>query len=145
MCTALELLQEKDEPIHAVGPEASVVDATQVMNAAGVGAVMVRRGDRLVGILTERDVLRRVVAEGLNPADTPVKDVMTQRVISCSAEARLEQVQQLMDVWGVRHVPVDDVDHGLCGMISMRDLNNWKIQEDGVEIAFLKQYVFGRA
>ena len=84
METVLDLLHAKSQHgIVAVPPEATVWEATALMNDQGIGSVLVVRGRRLAGIFTERDVLRRVVGEGRSPTDTLVGDVMTADVICC--------------------------------------------------------------
>jgi CBS domain-containing protein len=98
----------------------TVGEAARLMKAAGVGAILVLRKDHLVGIFTERDVLTRVVAEGRDPAHTPLADVMTPNPQSLSPDKPFGHALILMREHGYRHVPV--VDHGRAvGVVSMRD------------------------
>ena len=80
MPTVNSILARKGTVVHSVSVEASVLDAAQIMNQQGIGGVVVLEGADMVGIFTERDILRRVVAEQKDPATTPVRDVMTSPV-----------------------------------------------------------------
>ncbi len=144
MYTAQDLLNEKKHnEVYTIDEDASVIKATRAMNQWRIGALVVVRDDRPVGIVSERDLLRRVISMELDPAVTPVSSVMTRRVIRCDSETDLDRVREIMEHWHVRHLPVEDPAEGLCGMISMRDLNTWQIQQDGVQISYLTQYVYG--
>ncbi len=98
----------------------TVGEAARLMKEAGVGAILVLRKDHLVGIFTERDVLTRVVAEGRDPAHTPLAEVMTPNPQSLSPDKPFGHALILMREHGYRHVPV--VEHGRAvGVVSMRD------------------------
>ena len=73
-----KLLELKAEPLEAVTPQTTVIEAIERMNRRRIGSILVMEGDRLAGIFTERDVLTRVVPQGLDPAKTPVAEVMTR-------------------------------------------------------------------
>ena len=146
MPTVDELLQKKDDGFHTIDQDATVMDAVKLMNDQGVGALVVTsKQKKLAGILSERDVLRRVVAKGVDPARTQVKQVMTREVVRCTLSTELHHVRQMMNKLHIRHIPVEDTQKGLCGMVSMRDLNTWQIHKDGLEIAYLTQFVYGVA
>jgi len=100
--------------------EISVRDATQRMAEARVGAIMVVKGDRLVGIFTERDALNRVLAEGRDPDTTPLSQVMTADPRSVSPDRPLGYALHLMHTGGYRHMPVTE-DGRPVGMVSVRD------------------------
>ncbi len=117
-----ELLDRKDGDIRTIGPDISVLDAARLMNRHRIGALCVMKGPELVGILTERDVMTRVVAEARAPAHTAVESVMTTPVLTCSPETKLSHARSTMRDQRVRHLPVLDRDR-VVGMVSIGDLN----------------------
>jgi len=112
----------RDKPAYSVRPDATVLEAAQIMAERGIGALAVLAPDgALVGIFSERDVMARVVARGLVPAETRVASVMTRDPHRLSPGDTIFEAQELMQSAGCRHVPI--VDRGrYVGMISMRDL-----------------------
>jgi CBS domain-containing protein len=145
MDTASDLLKSKQDQLHTINPSQSVLEAIEQMNERRIGAMVVAEGSEVVGIFSERDVLRRVVATGRDPDLTKVGQVMTPRVIHCTTETELEDVRELMDRWQIRHMPVFDQAQGVVGMISLRDLNTWQIRRDHARLEYLTEYVYGRA
>ena len=144
MDTAQTLLTGKRPP-ETIDVDATVLEATRKMNDGRVGAIIVMDAGEMVGIFSERDVLRRVVATGRDPSITPVEDVMTRRVIRVTTETELDDIRQLMDRWQIRHVPVYNRENGLVGVVSVRDLNAWQIGRDRAKLEYLTEYVYGRA
>jgi CBS domain-containing protein len=109
---------------------ATVAEAAQLMSGKSVGAIVVRAGAGAVeGIFTERDLLRRVVAAGLDPRTTKMAQVMTRDVRTISAQATVEDALRLMVVHRYRHLLVQD-GAGPIGLISVRDLMTWLVQPD---------------
>ena len=140
MATAEQLTAIKGGMIASLPPQATVLKAAQLMNDRHIGSVLVTEGNQLVGIFTERDVLRRVVAEQRDPATTTVVDVMTSPVACAAPHTTLDEIRTVMRDKRIRHVPV--VNGGaVLGMISLGDLN--KAEHDGqVEtIRYLEQYM----
>ena len=86
MATVNDLLATKGTKVVSVGPEATVLNAAIVMNEHRIGAVVVKDGERVVGMFTERDVLQRVVGPQRDPAQTRVADVMTSEIMCCTNE-----------------------------------------------------------
>jgi len=106
----------------AVTPDASVTDAVRQMAAHDVGAVLVMRDDALKGVFTERDLLRRVVAQGRDPAATPVADAMTTEVVALDARHKGYEAFQLMHFSDVGHVVVTGLPEAPgFGVVSIRD------------------------
>jgi len=83
MCTVREILSHKNPGVATIGPRESALDAAVAMNQQKVGSLMVLDGDRVVGIITERDLLQRVLAEQRDAGKTPVEDVMTTEILCC--------------------------------------------------------------
>ena len=145
MDTAQDLLKSKQDCLHTIQSNQSVLEAIEKMNERRIGAVVIVEAGEVMGIFSERDVLRRVVATGRDPDLTSVGEVMTRRVIKCTTETELEDVRELMDRWKIRHLPVYDREQGFVGMISLRDLNTWQINQDRARLEYLTEYVYGRA
>ena len=111
----------RGEEVFYTAPDLTVRQAAQYMTTRGVGAVPVLEKGRLVGIFTERDVLTRVVAYGLDPATTTVAEVMTKELVVADADEDYEAALEKMKDCNCRHLPVVDQDR-LMGVVSMRDL-----------------------
>jgi CBS domain-containing protein len=143
MTTVSEILRRKGPGVVTIDPDASVLDAARLMNTHRIGAVVVATGvDRsnVVGILTERDVLTRVVAEERDPRTTKVSDVMTSPVIDCTPQADLNALRATMRQRRIRHMPVREGDT-LCGMVSIGDLNALQAESLSVTVQALEEYI----
>ena len=145
MDTVSELLAAKPRRLIGTSAEGSVRQATRVMNDHGIGSLLVLAGGRLVGIFTERDVLRRVVAEGRSPDATSVGEVMTRNVICCSPGDAVEEVADVMRLRRVRHVPVVDADDLVVGLVSIGDVNAHRFAACATELVQVRDYILGRA
>jgi CBS domain-containing protein len=137
-----DVLSAKGTAVHSVESTATVFDAVAMMNERRVGSVLVVEGERLVGILSERDVLMRVVPEGLDVHETRVRDVMTRDVHTARPESGIREVMLLMTERRVRHVPVVDDDQ-VVGLISIGDLTKWASQDLKREVYDLSSYIVG--
>ena len=145
MSTLNEILQEKlDAPIHSIEPGASVLEAVQLMNDRSIGALIVRHKGEMVGIFTERDVLRRVVVKQLDPAAVRVVEAMTTRVICCTPATSIEEARELMKTRRVRHLPILDAEGEVVGIVSIGDLNAHLTTHQETEIHYLHEYLHGR-
>lgn len=146
MDTVFDLLHAKQlRAVVAVPPEATVWQATSLMNDQGIGSVLVVRGRRLAGIFTERDVLRRVVGESRSPDDTPVGDVMTSDVICCGQETPVEEVAELMRSHRIRHLPVLDAGGDVIGVVSIGDVNARRFACCETALHQVEDYIYRRA
>jgi CBS domain-containing protein len=127
--------------VHAVQAGATVADAVRMMTERNVGIVAVLDDDRLVGLVSERDVVRRVIAAGADPATTVVDDIMTTKIVFGSPDEAFQDAVQLMDTANIRHLPV--VENGaLLSMISIRDLLRVELHARREEIRYLEEYIF---
>jgi CBS domain-containing protein len=127
------------ETFH-VRSEQSVGDAARYMTDRRVGAVSVLEGTRLVGVLSERDVMARVVARKLDPDRTRVADVMTKDLVVAQWDESHEEGLRKMKQAGCRHLPVVEGDR-LVGMVSQRDLLQIDLSEKDEEIRWLNAYI----
>ena len=123
-----------------MAPTTTVAEAVAEMNGHRVGSVLVMDGGRLVGIFTERDVLRRIVGAGMDPKRTLVSDVMTTGVITISPEATVEETMVLFTEKRCRHLPVLDAGR-LVGTISIGDITRWMADAHRAEAEHLKNYI----
>lgn len=140
MSTVRDLLARKG-PAIAVSPTATVLEAARIMGDNGFGAVLVIEDDTLIGIFTERDTLRRVVAAGVDPAATPVAEVMTTALFTCVPETSVDECGAIMSRHRIRHLPVVD-DQGLQGLVSIGDVLAHRVREQEDTIRFLNDYMF---
>ena len=125
--------------IHAA-PSATVFEVAELMSEARIGCIPVLENGRLVGVFSERDLMTRVVVEGLDPRTTPVRSVMTRDVVTATLDDRVERCVEKMRSCGCRHLPVV-ADGRVIAMLSMRDLMRDEIEEQVEEIAGLRAYI----
>jgi CBS domain-containing protein len=145
MVTINEILKEKQgHVVYTVPQTASVLEATQLMNQHSIGALVVNDQERMIGIFTERDVLRRVVAEERPPAEVRVEEVMTTEVACCSPETTLDEARGVMKRHRIRHLPVLGEDGKLLGLVSIGDLNAYQASDQESTIHYLHEYLYGR-
>jgi CBS domain-containing protein len=144
MATVKDILAIKGSLVHSVHPDTSVLDAALLMNENKIGALLVMDSDRIVGMFTERDILRRIVAEERPPARTLVGEVMTEEVACCTCQTMLEEARSAMKNRRIRHLPVVDDERRLLGLISIGDLNAYAAHDHEVTIHILEEYIHGR-
>ncbi|SRR5579885_317106 len=136
------LLERKGSKVFSIPPTVTVFDAVAEMNRHRIGAIVVLDGERLVGMFTERDVLRRVVGAGIDPRRALVSEVMTAEVITIGPEATLEETAAIFTEKRCRHLPVV-VDEKLIGLISIGDISRWMGDAHRAEAEHLKNYIAG--
>jgi CBS domain-containing protein len=139
-----EILNRKGSHVWSIGQDATVLQSAMLMNEHKIGALVVLEAGRLVGVFTERDVLQRVVAEGRDPTQTTVGQVMTTEVACCSLQTSIDEARTAMKERRVRHLPVIDEEGRLLGMVSIGDLNAYLAQSQEQTIFMLNEYLFGR-
>ncbi len=137
------ILQRKGSSVTTVDRTASVLEAAKMMNEKHIGAVIVNDNDKIVGIFTERDILRRIVAAGLPPGETAVGDVMTSPMACCTRDATLAECRSIMSSKRIRHIPIVD-DGQLYGIISAGDVMASECEEQQLTIEYLHEYLHGR-
>jgi CBS domain-containing protein len=123
----------------------TVLNVAKFMAEKNIGAVPVLSDDgKLIGIFSERDILKRVVAKGLNPAEVKVDDVMTRELILALEEESYEECLAKMKKAGVRHLPVVDKENNLLGVVSIRDLMDISLDDKMEKIEMLHAYIYYR-
>jgi CBS domain-containing protein len=115
------LAHKNDSSVWSVGPNATVIDAIQLMDEKNVGALPVVENGKLVGILSERDYTRKVILKGRSSKDTPVSDIMTKQVLTVNPSNSVTECMQIMSEKRVRHLPVLD-GANLVGILSIGDV-----------------------
>jgi CBS domain-containing protein len=142
MIQVRHLLADKGDQVHTIGPDEPVLAAIQLMADRVIGAVLVMTGDRLVGIVSERDYARKIILNGRSSSGTPVRDIMTASVITVNPGDSIETCMRLCTDSRVRHLPV--VDEGkVVGVVSIGDLVKAVISEQGAQIEQLQRYIAG--
>jgi CBS domain-containing protein len=138
MATIRDLISNRT--IHYVQPNQTVFDAANYMVERNVGAVPVLDDTELVGIFSERDIMRRVVTEGRDPLTTHISDVMTRNVRSVAPGASSEDAMCLMQTHSIRHLPVCE-GRTLVGFLSLRDLLRCHLDEKSGEADMMRAYI----
>lgn len=141
MSTVRDLLLRKGTSIVSLSPDSSVLAAAELMNERGIGGLLVTEGSTLVGIFSERDIMRRVVAARRDPATTLVRDVMTTEVVTASLETTVADCRALMTARRIRHLPVCSSD-GVVGLITTGDILAFEVTLQEAQIHDLERYVF---
>jgi CBS domain-containing protein len=140
MKTLRDLLGE--EPlIVKVAPEASVRTAAKAMAFANVGSIVVMEGERLVGMFTERDLLKRVLLQDRRTDETRVQDVMTTELITARPETTSAEARRILDERHIRHLPVVESEDRLLGVLSIRDLIHDEVEAAREDVEHVRRYV----
>ena len=140
MRTVKQLLDGKGHSVVAVAPEEPVLEAIQLMADHHIGAVLVMRGEDLLGILSERDYARKVILKGRSSADTATWEIMSSPVVSVTLDDTVDSCMRLMTERRFRHLPVLDGGE-VIGVLSIGDLVKAVIEEQQQEIAQLQHYI----
>jgi len=145
MPTVHDIIAAKGPKVWSVTPETTVFDAVRLMTAQHIGGVVVLDGDQFVGMFTERDLMRRVVAEQRDPAREPVRNVMTIEMVTCHPAMSIEEARAVMRDRRVRHLPMTDGAGRMLGLVSIGDLNAHMLVEQEQTIGVLQDYLYGRS
>jgi CBS domain-containing protein len=142
MTTVRDILRTKGTNVWCVAPDDTVYDALTFMAEKNIGAVLVMDGGHLAGILSERDYARKVDLLGKTAKDTPVRAIMTERVVCVRPDETVEECMALMTDKRVRHLPVLEGDR-VTGVVSIGDVVKSIISEQGFIIEQLEHYITG--
>ena len=136
------LAQKKASTVWSIGPNAMVIDAIQLMDAKNVGALPVVENGTLVGIVSERDYTRKVILKRRSSNETPVRDIMTEHLLTVNPNDSVTECMRIMTEKRVRHLPVLEGSN-LVGILSIGDVVNWFISAQTATIDNLERYVTG--
>jgi CBS domain-containing protein len=142
MKIVFDILQNKGRQIWSVSPETTVYDALSLMADKDIGAVLVMENDHPIGVFSERDYARKVILEGKSSRLTPVKEIMTSKVLYVSPEQTIIECMALFTDKHVRHLPVMK-DGSIVGLISIGDVVKAIITDHEFTIDQLERYITG--
>ena len=128
--------------MYTTSPDATVYEALQKMDRHNIGALVVLEGEKMVGIISERDYARKVILKGRHSQDTPVKEIMTASVTTVTPDITLEECMELFTDKHTRHLPVVENDR-LVGIISIGDIVKGIIEHKEFVIEELEKYIKG--
>jgi len=140
--TAGQLLQNKGNQVHSISPYATVFEAISMMAELGVGALLVMEGEKLLGIISERDYLKKVILKDRSSKTTSVQEIMTKNVLFVFPENDINECMALMSENSIRHLPVVE-DERIIGVISIMDVISNVISEKEFTIEQLQSYIAG--
>ena len=136
------ILKTKGTTIYSISPDKTVSEAARQLTDRKIGSVVVLDGASLVGILSERDIVRAIAARGAACLDEHVSELMTRSVVTCTRDQTISNVMEMMSKGRFRHVPVID-DGAVVGVISIGDVVKHRLDETQEEVRQLAAYVAG--
>lgn len=139
---AKTLLEHKGREVWTIAPDITVFEAIKMMADKNVGALPVMDGTKLVGMISERDYMSKVVLKGKSSKETPVKDIMTCKVVTVGPDHNVSKCMEIVTEHHIRHLPVMDGDE-LLGIVSIGDLVRWIIATQKMTIEQLEAYIAG--
>ena len=140
MKTVRDILGDRER--YYVAPDITVQEAVRYMTERKIGAIPIIQDEILVGVFSERDLMKRVVAKGLKPEDVKIEEVMTRQVICCSIDDTYEDCLKKMTMMQCRHAPILDGNR-LLGQVSIRDLLDLDVEQKGETIKLMETYMHG--
>jgi len=140
--TVSGILNQKGHQVYSISAEATVFEALQLMDEKNVGALLVKSGDQLLGVMSERDYARKVALKGKTSRETRVRDIISSPPITAIPSDTVEDCMKRMTSNRVRHLPIIEGDK-LVGVVSIGDLVNWTISAQDATIEQLESYIRG--
>lgn len=135
------ILSEKGSGVVIIEPTATLADATRVLAEKGIGALVVTgAGERVIGIISERDIVRTLAQQGAKALQLPLTEAMTRKVVTCTAEESVSTIMERMTTGKFRHVPVVEAER-LVGIISIGDVVKLRVAEMELEQSALRDYI----
>lgn len=136
------LLDEKGHTVHSILPKCTIYECAQKLDKLKVGALLVMEDSQLLGIITERDILRKLMSRGDDPKKVLVSDIMTKELVTVLPSTTVNEATRTVTERRFRHLPV--VENGkLVGLISIGDLTRWAMLSQERLIAALTHYIQG--
>ena len=142
MTTVRDMIRRKGTEVFTIAPEATVLDALNMMAKHNIGALLVMSENEMAGIISERDCIRKVDVKGRTARDTKISEIMTSDVITVEASQPLEECMSLMIEKNIRHLPVCE-GKDLLGVVSVRDVLREVIEVQQMMLAELERYITG--
>jgi CBS domain-containing protein len=142
MARVSDILRTKGGDVLKIEASATVYDAIEKMVDRNVGSILVTEGDDVVGIMTERDYLRKIALKGRTSRETQVGEIMTAPLVYVTPQTSVEESMAIMTDRRIRHLPVVDEDE-VVGVVSIGDLVKFQSQEQSFRIQYLTEYISG--
>ena len=142
MATVRDMIRKKGYEVFTITPEATVIEALNVMAEHNIGALLVMTEGEIRGIVSERDCIRKVEVMGRNVQDTKISQIMTSDVITVDADQPLEDCMEVMIDKNIRHLPVCE-GKKLLGVVSVRDVLKEVIEVQQMMLSQLERYITG--
>jgi CBS domain-containing protein len=142
MAHVSEILRSKSGDVLKIDASATVFDAIKKIVEHNVGSILVTDGDDVVGIMTERDYLRKIAIFGRTSHDTLVREIMSSPLIYVTPESTIEEAMAIMTDRRIRHLPVV-VDEKITGIVSIGDVVKFQSREQSFQIKYLTEYISG--
>ena len=142
MARIAEILRRKGSDVLKIEASATVFDAIKKIVEHNVGSILVTRDGDVIGIMTERDYLRKIAILGRTSHDTLVEQIMTTPLVYITPETSIEESMAIMTDRRIRHLPVVEDDE-VIGVVSIGDLVKFQTQEQGFQIKYLTEYISG--
>lgn len=134
------ILKAKGTDVSSVSPETTLRDVAVLLTARRIGAAVVMQDKKVIGIVSERDIVKAVASGGSNALDAPVRDVMTSRVVTCGLNDSVDELMDSMTMGRFRHLPV--IEKGeLIGIVSIGDVVKHRIAETVMETEAMRLYI----
>ncbi len=137
------LLKSKSRDLWFIGPDEMVFDAIKLMAEKNIGALLVNSGEKLLGVVSERDYTRKVAIKGKSSKETRVREILSTPIISATPNHTIEECMRLMSEHRVRHLPILEGEK-VVGVISIGDLVNWVISSQSNTIHHLESYIYNQ-
>ena len=142
METIRQILEIKGNQTHSVSPDTTVFEALKLMADKNIGAVLVKEGEKLIGIMSERDYARKIALKGKFSKEVPVKEIMSSEVICIDPDQTIENTKAIMINKRIRHLPVME-NNNLVGLVSIGDIVNAVLAKNSLMIDQLVTYIKG--
>ena len=139
------ILKQKDGRLWSIAPSATVYDALALMAEKEIGSLLVMDGNRLLGVVSERDYARKIILKGRSSRETRVDEIMVSPPITVVPETFVDEAMRTMTETRVRHLPVLAKDSSILGIVSIGDLVKWIIASHEETIEHLQSYIAGTA
>lgn len=136
-----DILDEKGSAALTIEGDATVLDAIKRMVESNVGSLLVTESEKLAGIVTERDYLRRVTLEGRDEKETPVREIMTSELVYVMPDTSIDECMAVMTERRIRHLPVLSEGQEIAGVISIGDVVKFRSKQQDVRIRLLTDYI----
>jgi CBS domain-containing protein len=138
-----EILRDKGRAVVSIPPEESVAGAMKIIVEEKIGALMVMEGDKVLGIVTERDIFRLICREREKAFSLPIADIMTRKIVIGVPDDHIDALMAIMTNNRFRHVPIMDGDR-LVGLVSIGDLVKSQVKNLKIENRYLIDYITGK-